>query len=86
MVSQLSCSLNVAFFITIIHCGICASDVSPFSRLSRDLLQDYDTDVLPVKNATDALALGFVVCLHRIDDMDEKQQMITLTAYINQRW
>ncbi|XP_070558946.1 neuronal acetylcholine receptor subunit non-alpha-2-like isoform X2 [Ptychodera flava] len=86
MVSQLSCSLNVAFLITIIHCGIRASDVSPFSRLSRDLLQDYDTDVLPVKNATDALALGFVVCLHRIDDMDEKQQMITLTAYINQRW
>ncbi|XP_070558944.1 neuronal acetylcholine receptor subunit alpha-3-like [Ptychodera flava] len=86
MLSQLSCSPDVVLLFTIIHCGICASDLSPFSRLSRDLLKDYDTDLLPVKNATDVLALGFVVCLHRIDDMDEKQQMITLTAYLNQRW
>ncbi|XP_070558955.1 neuronal acetylcholine receptor subunit alpha-7-like [Ptychodera flava] len=86
MLSRLSCSLDVVLLFTIIHCGICASDLSPFSRLSRDLLKDYETDLLPVKNATDALALGFVVCLHRIDDMNEKQQMITLTAYLYQRW
>ncbi|CAB3980590.1 neuronal acetylcholine receptor subunit alpha-10-like isoform X2 [Paramuricea clavata] len=56
------------------------------ARLIRDLLQDYDPDARPVKNASDPLIVKFTLTYNQLQDLDEPTQVARSLVWINMFW
>ncbi|XP_023332222.1 neuronal acetylcholine receptor subunit alpha-7 isoform X6 [Eurytemora carolleeae] len=55
-------------------------------RLLKNLMTDYSTLNRPVLNESEALLLTFGVTLQQIIDVDEKNQVLTSTLWLNVEW
>ncbi|XP_050401430.1 neuronal acetylcholine receptor subunit alpha-6 [Patella vulgata] len=66
-----------------------ASDTSVLpdeQRLSRKLFYNYDTSVRPVFNSSHSVIVTFNYNLIQVMDMDEKNQVLTLNAWLEWQW
>ncbi|KAI8789411.1 neuronal acetylcholine receptor subunit alpha-10 [Biomphalaria glabrata] len=55
-------------------------------RLVRDLMKGYDKRIRPSLNHSDSLNVTFGFALVQIIDVDEKNQILTTNAWLNQIW
>lgn len=55
-------------------------------RLYQDLVIDYDPKERPVKNASDAVKVTLGVDLQQIVNLDERNQILELNAWLNFHW
>ncbi|VDO92101.1 unnamed protein product [Soboliphyme baturini] len=63
------------------------TDAGDFERaLFRDLLQNYDPLVRPVRNETDAIEVKLGIDLQQIIDVDEKNQLIQTNVWLQFEW
>uniref|UniRef100_A0AC35TKB6 Neur_chan_LBD domain-containing protein n=1 Tax=Rhabditophanes sp. KR3021 TaxID=114890 RepID=A0AC35TKB6_9BILA len=55
-------------------------------RLYEDLMRDYNTFERPVQNFSDPVIVYLKVSLQQVIDVDEKNQIVYLNAWLNYRW
>uniref|UniRef100_A0A158Q739 Neur_chan_LBD domain-containing protein n=1 Tax=Elaeophora elaphi TaxID=1147741 RepID=A0A158Q739_9BILA len=55
-------------------------------RLLRHLLDQYEKAVRPVKNASNTVVVKMGMTMTNIFDMDEKNQVLTINAWLDQEW
>ncbi|XP_074615026.1 neuronal acetylcholine receptor subunit alpha-10-like isoform X2 [Acropora palmata] len=74
-------------FLTRLQCGVLADkrETEEF-RLLRDLFKDYDKEVRPVYNTSEAVNVEFSLSLIQIISVNSKSQLLTLNVWIRQRW
>ncbi|XP_077987633.1 neuronal acetylcholine receptor subunit alpha-10-like [Glandiceps talaboti] len=84
--SMRSVLIAILLFVCLMHTGLCSKQSNPYSALIHDLLDGYDNLALPVNNTDEIVEIELSVCLHQVEEINEKHQQIILTAYIQQAW
>ncbi|XP_019613460.1 PREDICTED: neuronal acetylcholine receptor subunit alpha-2-like [Branchiostoma belcheri] len=62
------------------------SQTGASERLISDIFDVYHKFPRPVKNITDKVTVHFGISLSQLIDMDEKNQVLTTSVWLNQRW
>nr|ALR88676.1 acetylcholine receptor neuronal subunit alpha 2-like 213 [Saccoglossus kowalevskii] len=81
--------LRIPYLLLCSLCTVTSSDIPAydiFTRLRKDLFENYDRYSRPAINADDSIRIDFGLSLNQLVDVDEKNQMITTRVWLNQEW
>uniref|UniRef100_A0A915C3V0 Neurotransmitter-gated ion-channel ligand-binding domain-containing protein n=1 Tax=Parascaris univalens TaxID=6257 RepID=A0A915C3V0_PARUN len=80
-------NINLYMTTTLLCCLFGAAEADIYiQQLFENLMMDYNKNVRPVKNASDALIVKFGANLCRLIDVDEVNQVLTTSLWLEIQW